>query len=91
MAFSATVRNTQYCGPGKTIVTGSWSGSSGDTAGLFTVSGVVTASRFQKFDSDNTYQGDARCSTSTASGLTTITVNNQDDVTTGYFTVEKLG
>jgi len=91
MAFSATVQNIQYMGPGKTILTGSWSGSAGDAAGLMTISGVVTASKFQKFDNDNTYQGDARCSSSTASGLTTLTVNNQDNVTTGYFTIEKLG
>lgn len=91
MAFAFNVRNTQYQGPGKTTLTGDWTGSVGDSAGLVTVAGIVTASKFQKFDSDNTYQGDARCSTSTTSGITVITVNNQDNVTTGYFTIEKLG
>lgn len=91
MAFSATVRNVQYPGPGRTTLSGDWSGSAGDSAGSMTVAGIVTKADFMKFDSDNTFQGLARVSSSVSSGITTLTVNNQDVVVTGYFTIEKLG
>lgn len=91
MAFSATVRNVQYVGPGKTTLTGEWSGAAGDSAGSFPVAGIVTKADFIKFDSDNTFQGQVRVTSSVSSGITTLLVNNQDNVTTGYFTIEKLG
>lgn len=91
MAFAATVFNTQYLGPSKTVLSGTWSGVSGDAAGSMSIGGIVTSARFEKFDSDNTFQGLARCSSSVSSGITTLTINNQDNVTTGYFTIEKLG
>lgn len=91
MAFSATVYNTQYMGPARTVLSGIWSGSAGDAAGSMSIGGVVTSARFEKFDADQTYQGLARCSSSTSSGITTLTINNQDNVVTGYFTIEKLG
>lgn len=91
MAFSATVRNMQYSGSGKTKVTGTWSGSSGDTAGSLAISGIVTQANFYKYDADNTFQIIPRVSSSVSSGITTLTINNQDDVVTGYFEIEKLG
>lgn len=91
MAFSATVRNMQYQGPGKTTISGDWTGSAGDAAGSFTVSGIVTKADFMKFDADNTFQGNARVSSSVSSGITTLTINNQDNVVIGYFSIEKLG
>lgn len=91
MAFSATIQNVQYLGPGLSKLSGTWSGAAGDTAGSMSIAGTVIKADFQKFDSDNTYQGLARCSSSVASGITTLTVNNQDNVATGYFTIEKLG
>lgn len=91
MAFSATIYNTVYKGAGKTELTGTWSGSAGDAAGSLTIAGTVTSARFDKFDSDSTFQGLARCSSSVSSGITTLTVNNQDNVVIGYFTIEKLG
>lgn len=91
MAFSATIRNVQYIGPGKTTLSGEWSGAAGDAAGSFAISGIVTKADFMKFDNDNTFQGLARVSSSVSSGITTLSVNNQDNVTTGYFTIEKLG
>lgn len=91
MAFSATAYNTQYIGPGKTTVTGLWSGSAGDAAGSMQFGGVVTKADFQGFDSTNSTQILPRVSVSTASGISTITINNQDNVTVGYFTIEKLG
>lgn len=91
MAFSATVYNTTYLGPGKTVLSGTWSGSAGDAAGTMSIGGTVVSARFEKFDSDNTFQVLPRPSSSVSSGITTLTINNQDNVVTGYFTIEKLG
>ena len=91
MAFSSTVTNIQYVGPGKRQLSGTWSGNAGDAVGTMTVSGTVIRSDFSKFDVDNTYQGLARCSSSVSSGITTLTINNQDNVVTGYFTLDVLG
>ena len=91
MAFSATIQNVQYLGPGMTKMSGTWSGSAGDAAGSMSIGGTVIKADFQKFDADNTYQGLARVSNSISSGISTLTINNQDNVVTGYFTIEKLG
>lgn len=91
MAFSATIRSMAYGGPGRTSISGTWTGSSGDTAGSMTIAGIVTKANFYKFDSDNTWQSIPRVSSSVTSGITTLTINNQDDVTTGYFEIDKLG
>lgn len=91
MAFSATVNNTVYMGPGLTKLSGSWSGSAGDAAGSMTVAGNVIKANFYKFDNDNTWQIIPRVSSSVSSGITTLTINNQDNVVTGYFEIEKLG
>ncbi len=91
MAFSATVRNTQYMGPGRTSYVGDWTGASGDTAGTMTVGGIVLKANFYKFNSDQTWQIIPRVTSSLTSGITTLTINNQDDVTTGYFEIDKLG
>jgi len=91
MAFSATIQNVQYLGPGKTKLTGSWSGAAGDSAGSLAVAGVVTQANFYKYDNDQTWQIIPRVSSSVSSGITTLTINNQDNVTTGYFEIEKLG
>ncbi len=91
MAFSSTIQNVQYLGAGKTLLGGIWSGVAGDTAGSLAIAGTVTKADFSKFDADNTFQGNARVSSSVSSGITTLTINNQDNVVTGYFTIEKLG
>lgn len=93
MAFSATVKGTRYGGVGSCQLFGDWTGSSGDAAGTVTVGGQVQSVVFQKFDPiDKTYQIIPRVETSFSSttGLTTITVENQDDVTTGKFIIDKL-
>lgn len=91
MAFSATVFNTQYIGPGKTQLSGTWSGAAGDAAGTMSIGGIVVNAQFMKFDNDNTFQILPRPMSSVTSGITTLTINNQDNVTTGYFTIDKLG
>lgn len=91
MAFSATVRNVQYMGAGKSQLTGDWTGASGDSAGSISVSGVVTNTLFQSYNSTNTWQIIPRVTVSVVSGISTLTINNQDDVTTGYFTIDRMG
>lgn len=91
MAFSATVYNTQYIGPAKTQLSGSWSGAAGDAAGTMTVAGVVTNTVFQAYDDDSQWQSIPRVTVSVANGISTLTINNQDNVTIGYFTIDKLG
>lgn len=91
MAFSATVFNVQYLGAGKSKMSGSWSGSAGDTAGSLSVAGTVTQANFYKYDNDQTWQVIPRVTSSVSSGITTLTINNQDNVVTGYFEIEKLG
>lgn len=91
MAFSATVRNVQYVGPGKTQITGDWAGASGDTAGSMTVGGLVTQANFYSYNTGQGWQIIPRVTSSVASGITTLTINNQDDVTSGYFEIQKLG
>ena len=91
MAFSATIQNTQYMGPGRTSLSGSWSGSAGDVAGSMTIAGNVIKANFYKFDNDNSWQTIPRVSTSVTGGISTLTINNQDNVVTGYFEIDKLG
>lgn len=91
MAFSATINNIQYMGPGSKQFTGIWSGASGDAAGTMSIAGVVTQTDFDNYDVTNSYQIRPRCSSSVASGITTLTINNQADVTNGYFTITVLG
>lgn len=91
MAFSATVRNIQYWGPGRTSMSGDWSGNAGDAAGTMTIAGVVIQAIFQKFTSDNTFEIIPKVTTSISSGISTVTIENQDNVTTGYFEISKLG
>lgn len=91
MAFSSTIYNTQYLGAGKTHLSGIWSGSAGDAAGSLAVAGTVVKANFYKFDNDQSWQMIPRVSSSVASGITTLTINNQDNVVTGYFEIDKLG
>ena len=91
MAFSATIRNVTYNGAGSTTISGEWSGAAGDAAGSMMVGGIVTQAEFQGYDADNFCQIRPRVSSSVASGITTLTIENQEPVTTGYFTIQKLG
>lgn len=94
MAFSATVRGTRYGSAGSVQIYGDWTGSVGDTAGSIVVSGPVQGAIFQKFDPiDLTYQIIPRveASFSSTTNMTTITIENQDTVTTGKFVIDKLG
>ena len=91
MAFSATVRGQTYNGPCHRTLWGDWTGSAGDAAGTFNVSGKVLSARFQKLDPlDNTNQLLARCEVSMSGAISTITVENQDNVTVGNFMVDVL-
>jgi hypothetical protein len=89
MAFSATVRNTAPLSPGLKMTVGDWSGSAGDAAGTLDVSGgYVVGALFFKMDAQgNTSQIFPNVGLSTTASVTTITVQNQDNVTTGRFII----
>jgi hypothetical protein len=92
MAFSATIRNQAYMGPGIRRIWGEWTGTAGDAAGSMVVSGYVTEANFQKLDPlDSTNQILARVGKVVASGKTTLTIQNQDNVTDGYFWITTTG
>lgn len=95
MAFSATVRGNNYLGgPGGIKITyGDWTGSAGDAAGTVQVSGgYPLMAIFQKFDAlDNTYEIVPRVEVSVSGSVATITVENQDNVTTGRFLIVHAG
>ena len=92
MAFSYTINNQTYEGAGVRKLYGTWTGSAGDAAGTIPVAGTVRHAVFQKIDPlDNTYQIIPRVECSTTSGITTITVENQDNVTTGVFELTVFG
>lgn len=91
MAFSATIRNLAYHGAGSSTVSGEWTGAAGDAAGTMTIGGIVTRAVFQGYNSGSTCEIIPRVSSSVASGITTLTIENQDNITTGYFEISKLG
>jgi len=92
MAFSTTIQTQVYMGPIIRKVFGTWTGSAGDAAGTMTVAGTVRQATFQKIDAlDGTYQILPRVEVSTTSGISTITVENQDNVTNGVFELTVLG
>jgi len=92
MAFSATITGQTYHGPGHRSIRGTWTGSAGDAAGTLAIAGIVQEAIFQKFDTkDNTYQIIPRIERSTSAGITTLTIENQDTVTDGFFTIDVLG
>lgn len=67
---------------------GDWSGSYGDAAGTLAVSGgYVVGALFFSFDNDNTTQIFPKVSQSTSGNVTTLTIQNQDAVTTGRFAI----
>lgn len=88
MAFAVTNQHLGSAGD-KWRMDGTWSGSVGDAEGTVSVSGVVYQS---SFDIQDAQSGEDRpvptsVSYSTTSGLSTITVYNSVNVTTGRFTI----
>lgn len=88
MPFSTTVRHSINLGGGLIMTVGDWSGAYGDAAGTIAVSGgYVVATLFFNMDNDNTTQIFPKVSLSTSGSVTTLTVQNQDAVTTGRFVI----
>ena len=89
MAFSYAITQSVPLAAGARMIIGTWTGSLGDAAGTIAIAGApMGPSVFQKLDSkDNTYEIIARVGASTTSGITTYTIENQDVVTNGYFSV----
>jgi hypothetical protein len=92
MAFSATIRGQAYSGPIMRTIYGDWTGNAGDAAGTFVVAGNVVKADFVKYDPlDQTYQGLARVGIVQSGSLSTLTIENQDNVTAGHFVLQVLG
>ena len=92
MAFSFTVRNQSYHGQGHRTLFGDWTGSYGDAAGSVPVYGKVLRADFVKQDPlDITNQIRARTEVSVSGNISTITVENQDNVTSGTFLIDVVG
>lgn len=92
MAFAYTIQTQTYEGNGIRKLFGTWTGSAGDAAGTIAVAGDVRLALFQKRDPlDNTYQIEPRIETSKSGAITTITVENQDNVLNGIFEMTILG
>jgi hypothetical protein len=68
---------------------GDWTGSYGDAAGSVSVSGGYPVMViFQKFDAiDKSYEIIPRVEVSVTGSVATLTIENQDNVTTGRFAV----
>lgn len=92
MAFSATILGQGGVYPGFRIITGSWSGAAGDAAGTVSFGGAFQGSLW--FDNDantNSNQIFPAVSSSSSGNISTITVQNQDNVTNGTFIIFALG
>lgn len=94
MAFSSTVRGSVYMGPGLRVIYGEWSGASGDTSGSVSIGGRYLGSLWFKNDTTSANANTTQIFPTVqwnASVPGTLTVQNQDDVTTGNFIVFTLG
>ena len=96
MAFSSTVRGVANLGGpcGLRVMHGDWSGLAGDAAGTITVGGRFLGSLWFKNDSSSVNQNTSQIFPDVDwDGNTpgTLTVQNQDNVTTGSFLVFSLG
>lgn len=96
MAFSATVRGAGPIGAGPMrVVYGDWSGAAGDAAGTITIGGRYCGSLWFKADTTTANQQTSQIFPDVEwDGLAspgTLTVENQDNVTTGTFIIFSLG
>lgn len=87
MAFLATVKGQAYLGPMFKVTFGDWSGASGDAPGTIVVSGPhVWGALFFQLDAASS-QVFPSVSESVSGSVTTLTIQNQDDVTAGRFII----
>ncbi len=94
MAFSATARGSAYLGPGLRVTYGEWSGAAGDAAGTLAFGGKYLGSLWFKNDSTSVNVNTTQIFPVVEwDGLLpgTLTIQNQDNVTTGNFLVFSLG
>jgi hypothetical protein len=94
MAFSATVRGSAHLGPGLRLTYGDWSGAAGDAAGTLTVGGRYMGSFWFKNDTTTANQNTGQAFPKVEWDGTVggnLTIENQDNVTTGSFLIFSLG
>lgn len=88
MAFTTSTVTSTPIGGNVRIITGLWSGSAGDAAGTFTFGGALIGSLW--FDNDANTQSNQifpAVSNSVSGNITTLTVQNQDNITNGTFII----
>lgn len=96
MAFSATIRGASNFGGqgGLRVIHGDWSGAAGDAAGTITIGGRFVGSLWFKNDTTAVNQNSQQVFPAVnwdgnVPGV--LTVQNQDNVTSGSFLVFSLG
>lgn len=88
MAFTTSSITTTPIAASLRVITGIWSGAAGDAAGSFTFGGALIGSLW--FDNDANTQSNQifpAVSASTTGNSTTLTVQNQDNITNGTFII----
>jgi hypothetical protein len=96
MAFSATVRGIAFLGGqgGIKVMYGDWSGLAGDAAGTLSIGGKLIGSLWFKNDTTTTNQQTSQIFPVVnwdGNIPGTLTIQNQDNVTTGSFILFTLG
>jgi hypothetical protein len=94
MAFLATVRGAGYMGPALRVSYGDWSGLAGDAAGTITCPGRFVGSLWFKNDSTSVNQTTSQIFPKVewdGNVPGNLTIENQDNVTTGSFLIFSLG
>lgn len=88
MAFATSQVYPDVCGTMK-MLKGAWSGTAGDAPGTFAVAGgIIHEAMFQDMDSTGPTTYIAPTSNSTSGYITTITVYNNQNVTSGRFVIK---
>lgn len=88
MAFSTANIVTTPIASALRVITGTWSGAAGDAAGSFTMGGALIGSMWFKNDANSNSTQIFPYVTSTVSGnISTLSVNNVDNVTNGTFII----
>jgi hypothetical protein len=87
MAFATANVKANYFGS-LNVTTGDWSGNLGDAAGTVTVKGGrVYFANFMDQDATSPQPVDFQVSASQSGAVTTLTVNNNNNVTAGRFLI----
>jgi len=88
MAFAATNINRTPLGNGHSVITGQWTGATGDAEGTLTVqAGKIYQAQFWSNASGAWVLAPISFAAGSATGTQTVTVENVAAVTDGYFSL----